>query len=116
MTEDCWGNYENYVLSNYIAEAIHRALALHEISLGEFHFGIDDIIWEKLHASNDPLIKDRMEKIVHFKRDLTMQGKTPPSFKCRGIDPWIKKEGKIYRLTELDPEMDAQLRALKKRS
>jgi uncharacterized protein len=109
MTADCWSSVKNNLTSNWLAEAIVQGIHIDLLSWNEFHFGIDQEIWDRLLQSQDPLIQNRMDKIAHaedFYRCVDpSQANTFISFKSRGIDPWIKQENSIVRLTSLDPEL-----------
>ena len=119
MTENCWGSAINYVTSRWLSDAILQGIKIGLISWHEFHFGIDQNIWDKLRNSKDPLIQKRMEMITHpdpfYQFVAPSQANTLVKFKCRGVDPWIKKEGTIARLTSIDPELfDALLKIKEK--
>lgn len=108
MTESCWGSAANFITSQWLADAIHQGFNIGLISFDEFHFGIDQEIWDKLSISEDPLIASRMEMLAHFNDYYRL---TDPSqteffikFKCRGVNPWIKLEDKIFRLSSIDKE------------
>lgn len=109
MTENCWGSALNYVTSRWLADAILHGLKIGLISWNEFHFGIDQDIWEKLHASQDPFIQNRMRMLIHphehYRLVVLAQANIQVKFKCRGIDPWVLHDGKIIRLTSIDTEL-----------
>lgn len=109
MTEDCWGSAVNYVTSRWLADAILHGLNIGLISWNEFHFGIDQDIWDKLRASQDPLIRTKMHLVhypdVSYRLVEPAQAKQFVKFRFRGIDPWILQGGKIVRLTSIDVEL-----------
>lgn len=109
MTEDCWGSALNYMLSKWLADAILQALNTGLISWNEFHFGVDQRVWDELLHSYDPLIRNRMNMIHHpndyFQIVSPADATLFVKFKCRGIDPWIKLESNLVRLTSLDPNL-----------
>jgi hypothetical protein len=109
MTEDCWGSAVNYVTSRWLADAILQGLQTGLISWNEFHFGTDEILWNKLQNSHDPLIEQKMHMIAHpasFHHLVAPEQATLfIKFRCRGIDPWILSNGQTVRLTELDESL-----------
>ncbi len=63
MTENCWGSSVNFITSQWLADAIIQAVQIGLISWNEFHFGIDQNIWDRLSTSINPLIQNRMQKL-----------------------------------------------------
>ena len=120
MTEDCWGSAVNYVTSRWLADAILRGLKIGLISWNDFHFGIDQDIWDTLNSSQDPLIQNSMQKLAypyeHFRFVLPDQANVRVKFRCRGIDPWIRQEGKIVRLTAIDGDLADAYRKTKEKA
>jgi hypothetical protein len=120
MTEDCWGSAVNYVTSRWLADAILHGLKIGLISWNEFHFGVDQDIWDKLLTTQDPLIQKRMQMVTspdayyHFVEPSAAS--VLVKFRCRGIDPWIRQEGKIVRLTSIDPELAEAFKRTKEKS
>ncbi len=120
MTRDCWSGPINYMMSRWFADALKRGIEIGMLTWDDIHFGIDDLIWEKLLTSNDPLIVNKMGLV---QRAGVLCELTQPEladfripFRCRGIDPWIEKEGNIYRLSALDEQYGNALEALQKQS
>ncbi len=120
MTEDCWGSPVNYVLSRWFADAILQGLRTGILSWDEFHFGIDNAIWEKLCASKDGLIQNRMHKILHpdeyYHFVALEEADVVVRSRFRGIDPWILQDGAIVRLTELQDDLVQAFEQAKKRA
>ncbi len=117
MTEDCWGSAINYATSRWLADAILQGLEIGLISWHEFHFGVDQDVWDKLNSSPDPIIQNKMHMVTHhddyFRMVTPAQATVMVKFKCRGIDPWIKQDGKVMRLSELVPELAEALQKTK---
>ncbi len=120
MTEHCWGSASNCIASQWLADAILESIKIGAISWHEFHFGIDQIIWDRLSSSQNPFIQNRMEMIqspdaycclVH-----PAQANMFIKFKCRGIDPWIRQGDEIIRLTSIHEELKEELERIKKQS
>lgn len=110
MTETCWGSALNCVTSEWLADAILQGMQTNLISEHDFHFGIDQEIWDLLSLSEDPYIQSRMQRLErpHQYYEVTHPDEALMflPFRCRGIDPWIKEGGKIVRLTSIYPELE----------
>lgn len=117
MTENCWGSALNHMNSRWLADAILQGLSTGLISWKEFHFGVDQDVWDKLQKTSDPLIQNRMHRLFHPEEFFRCVGPDEANrvikFRCRGIDPLIRQEGKIVFLTSIDPEIAERLRKLK---
>ncbi len=120
MTENCWGSAENSMTSQWLANAILRSVELGLITWDDFHFGTDSAIWDRLTAANDPTIQKQMEMIrtpsQYVRPADPLKAHRFLKFKCRGIDPWIKHERKIVRLTSLSPSLKEALQGIQRRS
>lgn len=118
MTLDCWGGALNYVTSRWLADAILRGLEIGLISWEEIHFGIDDVVWKKLMISQNPFIRERMEKLFHphdfFQVVDAENASLLVKFRCRGIDPWIKNGDEIVRLSLVDDDIREEFERVKK--
>src|SRR5579872_3610389 len=51
MTENCWGSAANFLTSRWLADAIFHGINIGAITWHDFHFGIDQIIWDRLSTS-----------------------------------------------------------------
>lgn len=110
MTQDCWGSPTNYLSSCCLANAILRGIDLKLISYEDIHFGVDEAIWNLLNSCNDSIICEQMQILSLVESYYCL---IPPSddaiadliikSKFRGIDPLIMSNGKVVRLTILDP-------------
>jgi HD superfamily phosphohydrolase len=117
MTQDCWGSAINYATSRWLADAIIKGLETGLISWNEFHFGIDQDVWEKLKKSSDPFIQKQMSKLDHPKDYFCLVDPSEADilvkFKCRGINPWVMHEGNEVRLFSLDPYLMQEFETVK---
>lgn len=117
MTANCWGSAQNFMTSKWFACAILRGLELEIISMDDFHFGTDQPIWEQLSNSQDPLIQKQLRMIhaphQHFRLVDPPSATTFIKFKCRAIDPWIKKNGQVMRLSSIDPDFNTDLNKMR---
>jgi len=120
MTEDCWGSAVNYATSRWLADAILEGLKAGLISWNEFHFGIDQDIWNKLSASQAPNIQNKMLMLAnpneYYRFVDPSQATILVKFKCRGIDPWIKLDDKIERLSRIDSKLAEALQKTKEKA
>jgi len=109
MTQSCWGGACNYLSSMWFAEAILRAVELGDLSLHDFQFGKDDMIWNLLQNHTDRIIKKKMSMLIrphlHYSVVSRVNANLIVKSKFRGIDPWVVVDGKLTRLTLLDPDL-----------
>lgn len=106
MSEHCWGSPHNHLTSTWLADSLRRALTIGALSYEDIHFGCDDYVWQLLCQSKDPMIQENMKRVLHAKEyyqivDIPFADLVVVS-KFRGVDPWILKDGKEVRLTNLD--------------
>lgn len=110
MTENCWGSAENFMTSRWLAYAILQGFKIGVISWDDFHFGTDQMIWDRLLTSQDPVIQNYMQMVLfpkkHYRLVHPNQATTFLKFRFRGIDPWIAQNGKISRLTSLNSALN----------
>jgi HD superfamily phosphohydrolase len=121
MTETCWGSAENFMASKWLANAILKGFETGIISWDEFHFGTDQVIWDRLSSAEEPFIQNQLRMIrspdQYYHLVDTEQADIFIQFKCRGIDPWIKQQnGQIIRLTAINPILSKALQETKQRS
>jgi hypothetical protein len=120
MTEACWGSAENFMASRWLANAILKGFEEGVISWEDFHFGIDQIIWDRLSSVQDPFIQNQMQMIRcpsnYYRLVDSKKTNVFIYFKCRGIDPWIKHNGQVVRLTSIDPVLKQSLEQTQQRS
>jgi HD superfamily phosphohydrolase len=109
MTQDCWGGPVAHLSSRWLADSMMRAVAIGDLSHEEIHFGTDQVIWDKLVTHSDPLIQKKMAMAQSPREHFCFVEDTEADLilkvKFRGIDPWIRSEKGIARLTALDPAL-----------
>jgi HD superfamily phosphohydrolase len=119
MTQNCWGSPINYITSRWLADAILQGLKTEIFSLNDIHFGVDDAIWNQLMNSNDLLIHQNMQRVLHPNEHVLMVDPSSADIivrpKFRGIDPWILSEGQYMRLTSIDPDVAKDYNLAKQR-
>jgi uncharacterized protein len=110
MTENCWGSASNWLASRWLADAILRGFKIGLLSEIQFQRATDQEIWDRLEASKDPLIQQRLQRVrspeLYYQPIDASQTPLFLPFRCRGINPWIKREGKLVRLTSIQPELE----------
>lgn len=120
MMEHCWGNAWNYVVSRWLADAMIRGLDLGLLSWREIHFGVDEEVWDKLAYSEDPFIKERMYRVQHpdgyYVCVDPVEATLVAKCRCRGVDPWVMREGEIVRLTAIDSDLASAFKAVQERA
>jgi hypothetical protein len=111
FTQHLWGSSWNQVINHWSGQMLKRALEIKLITKNDFHFGVDQNILQVLEKSGDPLIRECLAKCRHHQDhyEVVTEGdfdfETHPKF--RGIDPYVKIEGELKRLTVIDPEFKA---------
>lgn len=117
MSKDCWGSPLNYVTSQWLAEAILRAVDLGSISHDDIQFGIDQIIWDMLLHHDDVVIQNKMTMISQPEKYYALVSPAEADFivksRFRGIDPWIVKENDCLRITSIDPFLKKEYNEVK---
>lgn len=108
MTENVWGSAWGLLIYTWASDALKHALKTNRITHDDFHFSTDDAIWQRLIDSQDPVITERMNRILNFEKlfrhcdpseqDVYVRGK------FRGIDPLVKTTSGLKRLTLIDAD------------
>jgi HD superfamily phosphohydrolase len=96
------------VTGKWISKAIHRAFDIGLFDPNDFIYKSDPVIWQLLKESEDSKIKELLWKAYHSDDyyEVVNDGSEDTILKCkfRGIDPLIKTEQGLKRLTEIDAE------------
>ena len=89
------------------------------LSYEVIHFGTDQAVWDLLLHSKNPQIQEKMQIVLHPENYYSLVDPSESDLvvksKFRGIDPWILSDGKLMRLTELDPILSEEYRSVKKK-
>lgn len=119
MTQGCWGSAKNHLASQWLADAILRGIDLGILTYYAIHFSTDQEIWDRLILCEDPIVQEKMQRVIETDRffilvdpsqaDLIVKGK------FRGIDPLILSEGKPVLLTTLDSGLADEFTQVKER-
>ncbi len=117
--QNTWGSAAYGVLDMWAAQAIRRALELHVITLDEFHFSTDDVVWGRLMNAADPIIKENLTKMRNLKNLYTLvedaaQADLIKKRKFSGVNPVVRIDGELKRLTEVDSDFAVEYEAVKK--
>ena len=119
MTQDCWGSPTNYLSSRWLADAILKGIDLGCLSFETIHFGIDQLIWDHLIHCEDPFIQKRMQMVSQTNAYYCLVDPSDADLIIKNrfsvIDPWIVSEGKIVRLTTIDPTLAEQYQNAKEK-
>lgn len=104
-----WGSPESTLSSIYTSKALKVLLDHKVISVEDIQYNKnDDEIWKIMQDSSIPEVGKYVRKINNIRQafQLVPEGKHDVLLKVkfRGIDPWVRKDGKLVRLTECDPE------------
>lgn len=106
FTEHLWGSDWNVVINEFCARALKRAMEIKILTLDEIHFATDKHVLTILNSSTDPVIEDLVAKCQNIEEHYTAcdAAEADYSIKCkfRGIDPLVKFNGELVRLTTLD--------------
>ena len=117
LTEHQWGSPQYQVTYDWAAEALKRMVQNGDLSFDDIHFVTDDDIWQKLCTSKDSFVTDRTEKIRLYKRHYYLSAPKYATLKTiakfRGINPLIKTEHGLKRLTEIDSKFNNEYETVK---
>lgn len=107
MTTTLWGAAWEALSYRFAASALRRSFDTQLVTFEEFHFSTDDLVWDKLLKSNDPIISSLIKKIrnIHHEFSLTSPGKEDLllKLKFRGLDPLVHTGDGLKALTSLSP-------------
>jgi uncharacterized protein len=105
MTKTLWGAAWEALSYRFTAEALRRSFDIQLVSFEEFHFSTDDVVWEKLVTSTDPMISDLMRKICNIHQEFSITDKGQEDLclklKFRGLDPYLRGAQGLASLTSL---------------
>ena len=110
-----WSSAENGFVSTVMASILKRGFVIQVITQDDFHFSTDQVVWDTLRACKDKEIIRLFNKLDNYKNSYTIG--TPDKYdlyfkgKFRGIDPLVSIDGKIDRLTAIDPSFVQYLKA-----
>jgi hypothetical protein len=114
-----WCSAENGFVSTMGANLIKRGIELNIINYDDLHFSVDHVVWSALQQGDDELMQKYYTAIMNHEtsyhtngtkdnHDLYFKGK------FRGVDPLVKKNGELVRLSQLDKDFVTYLADAKK--
>lgn len=117
MTKNDWASPSNIFSYAKLAKAQKKALELKLITENEIHFSTDDIVWKKLKNSNNTEIQKNLDQVINPEKYIELSDKNNHDKllygKFRGIDPWVKTDVGLFRLTKLDTEFANKYKEVK---
>ncbi len=115
-TEHIWGAPMSSYVSEELADAIKKAVALGILTLEEIKHGTDDHVWKKLQECNNAEINNHLQTLYHAAEQHEVINKKPRNNKFRGINPWVKQGHEFKRLTEIDAAFKQEYERVKENS
>lgn len=115
--EHGWNNYKGFMSNHFIAQVLKRAVEIKLVTYEDIHYSTDDVVWNKLIQSDDKELQNLLNKALHI--DQNIKCVTSDDYdllvknKFRGVDPYVKTEQGVIRLTELDADFNAEYCAVK---
>jgi uncharacterized protein len=111
FTENFWGTTWNYVVNHYFSIAVKGAMEFGEVSFNDIHFSTDQKVLAKIENSHCDVVKRNFEKcrLAHLLAEEVSNSQDGDfdflvKTKFRGIDPYIKVEESLKRLSQLDED------------
>lgn len=106
LTKHQWGSPQNQITYNWAAQAINLMVKAGELTFDDIHFGTDDEIWHRMRTSKNEIVRALVHQITYYKRHYYLSNKNHYDFKSvakfRGINPLVKTQYGLKRLTEID--------------
>ena len=116
LTQNVWGSADGVITYEWMAHALQRAVEIHLITLDEVKYSTDEVVWQKLMNSDDAELKIIMDKLNNYKKHFMISEHDYDRLakaKFRGINPLVKTDDQIKRLTELDQDFNKEFNAVK---
>ena len=117
LTEHEWGAPRSCVINFWAAQLVQRALACALITHDQFQYDIDENLWVLFTNAHDKKIQDIIHKMRNYNQYFTFDKQNYDVLlksKFRGINPWVKVQDKLVRLTELDADFAAEYARVQK--
>lgn len=119
FAERYWGSHQNYVLNRWVAAAMKRALDLKLLSVNDIRFGTDLNVLNRLLKMDDQIIRQLMIQCRQPFRfyDVVTSKDFDDNYKpeFRGLNPLVKKNGQLVRLSSLDTRFKQDFDALRQK-
>lgn len=109
FTEHFWAPPWNIIMNKWLSKLLKRAMLLGVVTHDDIHFGTDHEVLAKLQETTDDAIKNYLRYLNNpFPYFHTVNATEDHDIfytsKFRGIDPLVQQNGKLLRLTALDPD------------
>lgn len=101
MMENCWSCPTQYISNQVLSQLVHRAIDLNALTLEKVCSGTDLEIMSILDSLNDAFIHKGLYLIKHMPEFITDDKEFLYRYKCRAIDPLMRTDGGLKRLSEL---------------
>lgn len=115
-TEFVWASPAACYISQWTSNALERALQLKLIDYNDIHFSTDNNVWNILINSNDSVIMHCLENIMNYAHNISTDFDKKQLLmkkKFRGLNPLIKENNELKRLTEIDNEYKKEYTRIK---
>jgi len=104
MMENCWSCPRSYVSNLILCDLAKHAISLGVLTEKDIQVSDDVTVLKKLEEQEDPYIKEGLLVIKNIEEYLTEGQSYQISYKCRALDPMIRKGNKLKKLTEVSKE------------
>lgn len=118
LTNEKWTSPGLLVRHILGSKLIKRALKIGIIDSWFIHNSVDDVVWNKIISNNDKSIRDWINKLKNFENSYILDSKDFDLFmkpKFRGIDPLIKIDNRLIRLSFIDNKFNKSYQELKEK-
>lgn len=118
LMKKVWGTEQNFLINSWAAQAIKIAIDKKVIDIDDIKYSTDDKIWNKLISIQDSEISNLLNKVRnvsnYYKFGSLQDHDLFIKNKFRGIDPFVKIDNKLVRLSDIDMEFKNQFDQAKK--
>lgn len=105
LTDTRLAGYDNAARNSIFTKILEHAFELNIITCDDIHSSTDDVIWSRLRTCNDSFINSMLTKLADITKFYTLDKQNYDVLnypKFRAVDPFIKTEKGLFRLTNLD--------------
>ncbi len=117
-TEHVWGSPQDRFINQNMACALKRALQIGLLTEHDIHFSTDDVVWNILCSHDDSIITSCFNNIRCYQEIITITSPEKGDFivtnKLRGINPLVKTDNGLIRLTDLNEEYKSEYERVQK--
>ena len=116
FTKNLWGSARNHAIYHYFSSALKQALDIGLIDEERLQFGQDQEIMEILENSRDNIIVEIMSKCKNIEKYFGVMDSGYSTYitpKFRGINPLVKVQGNLVRLTDISEVFKSEYFAIK---